>query len=206
MKFIDTDIYAITGEEFSKGKDNISVVKELLEAGVRIIQYREKNKTREEKLKQCLEIVELTKKAGAIFIVNDDLDLAIECNAHGVHLGQGDMDVLEARKKAPNMIIGVSTHKIEDAKAAVSKGADYIGVGPTYFTSTKKNLSPGGGLDYLKWVSENINIPYVAIGGIKESNINEVQAFGGKTFAMISELVGEENIKEKVIKIRNLLK
>lgn len=206
MKFINTDIYAITGEEFSKGKDNITVVKELLEAGVKIIQYREKIKTREEKLKQCLEIIKLTKKAGAIFIVNDDLDLAIECDADGVHLGQEDMDVLEARKKAPNMIIGLSTHKIEDAKVAEAKGADYIGVGPTYFTSTKKNLSPGGGLSYLKWVSENISIPYVAIGGIKESNIKEVQAFGGKTFAMISELVGEENIKEKVIKIRNLLK
>lgn len=205
-QYIKTDIYAILGEDFSNGRDNITVTKELIEAGIKVIQYREKNKSYEEKLSQCLKIRELTEKDNVLFIVNDDLKLALESRADGIHLGQDDINISEVQQKAPQLIIGLSTHNKEEALEAVDKGADYIGVGPTYFTTTKKDLAEGGGLDYLNWVSENINIPHVAIGGIKQSNIKEVQSYGGKTFAMISDIIGAGDIKNKVNLIRSELK
>ncbi|WP_427340156.1 thiamine phosphate synthase [Caloranaerobacter sp. DY30410] len=204
--FLDTDIYGITAEEFSLGRTNIQVVEEMIKAGIKIIQYREKEKSKLEKYNECKAIRKLTKDSGVTFIVNDDVDIAIAVEADGIHLGQDDMPIEEVRKIAGNMIIGLSTHNIEQAKTAVKKGADYIGVGPIFNTTTKKNVEKSEGLKYLKWVSENIPIPYVAIGGIKESNIIEVKKYGGKCFAMISEIVGSPNIVKKVESIRKLLK
>lgn len=202
---LNTDIYVITGEEFSLGRKNIEVVKELIDAGIKVIQYREKKKSKIEKYNECLEIRKLTREKGVTFIVNDDVDIAVSVNADGIHLGQDDMPIEEVRKIVGNMIIGISTHNREQVKDALEKKADYIGVGPIYHTKTKENLEECEGLKFLKWVSENVNIPYVAIGGIKESNINEVKENGGKCFAMISEIVGSENIYEKINSIRNKL-
>ncbi|KPU26518.1 thiamine-phosphate pyrophosphorylase [Caloranaerobacter sp. TR13] len=204
--FLDTDIYGITAEEFSLGRTNIQVVEEMIKAGIKIIQYREKEKSKLEKYNECKAIRKLTKDSGVTFIVNDDVDIAIAVKADGIHLGQDDMPIEEVRKIAGNMIIGLSTHNIKQAKTAVKKGADYIGVGPIFNTTTKKNVEKSEGLKYLKWVSENIQIPCVAIGGIKESNIIEVKKYGGKCFAMISEIVGSPNIVKKIKSIRRLLK
>ncbi|AZR74856.1 thiamine-phosphate diphosphorylase [Anoxybacter fermentans] len=203
--FLNTDIYGITGEEFSLGRTNIQIVEEMIKAGIKIIQYREKEKSKFEKYNECKAIRKLTKDSGVTFIVNDDVDIALAVKADGIHIGQEDIPIEEVKKITGNMIIGLSTHNIEQAKAAVEKGADYIGVGPIFNTTTKKNVEKSEGLKYLKWVSENIPIPYVAIGGIKESNILEVKRHGGKCFAMISEIVGSPNIVEKVKSIRRLL-
>jgi len=199
---LDTDLYCITGEDFSLGRDNITVAQLLIDAGIKVIQYREKNKTKSEKLKECIEIKSLTAKAGVTFIINDDVDIALAVKAEGIHIGQDDMPIGEVRKIVGKMIIGVSTHNPEQAIKAVKDGADYIGVGPVFETKTKKNVEKSDGLNYLKWVSENINIPHVAIGGITEDNIILVKSNGGKCFAMISDIVGTENIKNKVNSIR----
>lgn len=203
---LDTDIYAITGESFSQGRTNIQVVRELLEAEIKVIQYREKNKSKIHKYNECLEIRRLTTEKKVIFIVNDDVDIALSVKSDGIHIGQEDMPVEQVRKIVGNMIIGVSTHNSDQAIKAVENGADYIGVGPIYPTSTKKNVEKSDGLSYLKWVSKNIKIPYVAIGGINESNILEVKKHGGKCFAMISEIVGARSIKDKVNTIRKIIK
>lgn len=203
--FFHSDIYAITGEEFSSGRNTVEVAKELLDAEVKIIQYREKKKEKKVKYEECKAIKEMCEKANAIFIVNDDIDIAASINAHGVHIGQEDMPIEEVKKLVPNSIIGVSTHNRDQALKAVKDGADYIGVGPIYATKSKVNVEKSEGLDYLKWVSENIPIDYVAIGGIKEHNIREVKMSGGKTFAMISEIVGAEDINEKIKSIRRTL-
>jgi thiamine-phosphate pyrophosphorylase len=203
---LDTDIYAILGEEFSKGRNNIEITKELILAHVKIIQYREKSKTSREKYEECKEIRRLTKEKGVTFIVNDDVSIALAVKSDGIHIGQEDMPIEEVRKIAPNMIIGLSTHNKEQAKYAVEKGADYIGVGPIFNTTTKKNIEKSEGLEYLKWVKENIKLPYVAIGGIKEENISTLKEYGGYCFAMISELTGAENIVDKVKSIREKLR
>lgn len=204
--FLETDIYGITGEEFSLGRSNLEVVKQMIDAEIKIIQYREKNKSKCEKYKECEVIRKLTKDSDVLFIVNDDVDIALAVKADGVHIGQEDMPVEQVRKIVGNMIVGLSTHNKEQAKKAIEKNVDYIGVGPIFYTSTKKKLEKSEGLNYLKWVSQNISTPYVAIGGIKESNIRKVKEHGGKCYAMISEIIGAESIKDKVKAIRKVLK
>ena len=199
---INTDIYCITGEDFSLGRDNITIVRELIDAEVKVIQYREKNKNKIEKLKECTEIKQITDKAGVTFIINDDVDIAMAIKADGIHIGQDDMPISEVRRLVGKMIIGVSTHNPDQAMKAVRDGADYIGVGPVFETRTKSNVEASAGLDYVKWISENITIPFVAIGGINEDNILLVQKNGGKCFAMISDIVGSKDIKSKINSIR----
>lgn len=204
-QILNSDIYSITGEEFSLGRNNVAIVKSLIDAGIKIIQYREKNKTKKEKLKECLEIKEITDEAGVTFIINDDIDIALAIKADGIHIGQEDMPIKEVRKLVGKMIIGVSTHNPEQAKEAVAEGADYIGVGPVFKTKTKANVELSEGLKYVKWVSENIKIPYVVIGGINEENIHLVKNEGAKCFAMISDIVRAEDIKGKINSIREKL-
>lgn len=200
-----TDIYGILGQEFSNGKSNIDVTKEMIQAEIKIIQYREKNKSKLSKYKECKLIKEMASTHNVFFIVNDDVDIALAVDADGIHIGQDDLPIGEVKKLAPDKVIGLSTHNPTQAMEAINKGADYIGVGPIFNTSTKSNVEKSDGLNYLKWVSENITIPYVAIGGITECNILTVKKSGGKCFAMISEIVGSKDIVKKVASIRNIL-
>ncbi len=206
MNIFNTDLYCILGEEFSNGKSNIDVTKELISAGIKIIQYREKTKTPRYKYEQCLEIRDLTKQADVTFIVNDDIDIAILTGADGVHIGQEDIPIEKVRQLVgEDMIIGLSTHTPYQAQDAVARNADYIGVGPIFPTSTKKDVGDAVGLDYLGFVSENIDIPFVAIGGIKEYNISEVASRGARCICMITEIIGSCYIQEKVKMIRTKL-
>ncbi len=202
----NTDLYGILCEELSLGRSNIEITREMIKANIKIIQYRDKKKSKLEKFRDCQSISALTKGTDVTFIVNDDLDIALAVNAHGIHIGQEDMPIEEVKKISGNMIIGLSTHNKDQAVEAFKKGADYIGVGPIFYTSTKKNVESSDGLKYLRWVSDNIPIPYVAIGGINQSNIRHVKDSGGKYFAMISELAGADDITEKVNDIRQKLR
>lgn len=203
---LGTDIYAITSEEYSRGRDNIQVVKEMLEAGIKLIQYREKYKPGREKLMQCKEIRKLTREAGCKFLVNDDVAIAILVEADGVHLGQDDLPVQEVRKLVgEEMIIGLSTHSPAEAREAIKAGADYIGVGPVFKTETKEDVDSPAGLEYVEYVTTQLDISFVAIGGIKENNIKEVKQKGAYCFAMITEIVGVSDIKTKVKNIRSIL-
>jgi thiamine-phosphate pyrophosphorylase len=126
--------------------------------------------------------------------------------ADGIHLGQDDLPVEKVRELVGSeMIIGLSTHSPEQAQDAVRRGADYIGVGPIYRTYTKKDVCEPVGLEYLDYVVKSINIPFVAIGGIKESNMDEVISRGAKCVAMVTEIVGAENIEQKILNIRHKL-
>lgn len=206
-KTLPEGIYGITAEEFSLGRTNLTVVKQMLEGGIRIIQYREKeNKSARQKYLECKEIRKMTLDYGALFIVNDFIDIALLTDADGIHAGQDDLPVPEIRKlMGPAKIIGVSTHSLEQAKKAQAECADYIGVGPIYKTNTKKNVCEPAGLDYLDAVVKNISIPFVAIGGIKLNNIMGVVRHGAKTIALVTEITEAENIKETVLKLSKML-
>lgn len=208
MKFFDeNNIYCITAEKFSKGRTNLEVVKDMLYAGIKIIQYREKYKSFKEKYEECKKIKELTQKKKAIFIVNDHPDLCLMVKADGVHLGQDDYPVKEVRKiLGKNYIIGVSTHFPEQYKKVVKDGADYAGVGPLFETHTKDDVMPPVGLEYLKWVVKNQKIPFVAIGGIKEHNINEVIKAGAKCICLVTEITMADDIKGKINNIKKYFK
>jgi thiamine-phosphate pyrophosphorylase len=203
---IDTDLYGITAEEHSLGRSNIEVVEEMIRGGIKVIQYREKDKKALYKYEECLAIRKLTKEAGVHFIVNDDIDIALLVEADGIHIGQEDLPIEKVRELVgPDMVIGLSTHSPEQGLDAVKRGADYIGVGPIFKTYTKKDVCDPVGLTYLDYVVKHLDIPFVAIGGIKEHNITEVKARGAKCICLVTEIVGAENIGEKIRTLRGLM-
>ena len=179
----ETDLYALTDDELSLGRPAVEVAKALLDSGIKILQYREKEKK------------------------NDHVDIAVLCEADGVHVGQEDLPVEAVRRLVgPDMIIGLSTHTPDQARAAVASGADYIGVGPIYPTQTKKDVCAAVTLDYLDWVVANITLPFVAIGGIKRHNIADVIAHGARCCAIVSEFVSAPDIPARVAEVRSAMK
>lgn len=206
LDVFNNSIYCLTAEEYSLGRSNIQVAAKMLDAGIKLIQYREKSKTMLEKYHQCIKLREMTAEAGATFIINDHIDLAISVCADGVHLGQDDIPVEAARQIIGSfMIVGVSTHCPEQAEKAVKDGADYIGVGPIFKTFTKKDVCDPVGLEYLDYIVKNIRIPFVAIGGIKLHNLAQVMARGAKCIALVTEIVGANNIDWTIASIRKIL-
>lgn len=200
-----TDLYALTDSRLSLGRPLETVATTLLEAGIRIIQYREKKANMRQKYDDCLLLRRLTTAYGACFIVNDHVELALLCDADGLHVGQDDVPLQELRRLAPNLMIGLSTHSPEQAEKAVKDGADYIGVGPIFATQTKEDVVAPVGFSYLDWVVANINAPFVAIGGIKAGNIEEVAAHGARCCALVSEFVGAKDIGAKVAEVRKAM-
>lgn len=200
------DVYGLTDSRLSLGRTVEDVVSALLAGGVRIIQYREKNKYAGEMLEECRVIKRLTEQAGACFIVNDHIDIAMLCGADGVHVGQEDLSVPDVRRLVgPEMIVGLSTHAPEQALKAVEVGADYIGVGPIFATQTKVDVVAPVTLGYLDWVAANMTLPFVAIGGIKMHNIGEVARHGARCCALVSELVGAPDIAAQVRAVRGAM-
>lgn len=203
---IPQGIYALTSEPHSLGRSNLEVAKEILDAGVKILQYREKNKKQGEMFKECLALRQMTREAGALFIVNDYIELALAVKADGVHIGQDDLPLPVVRSLVgEERIIGVSTHSPKQAQAAVSEGADYIGVGPIFSTQTKTDVCAPVGLEYLQYVVNNIDIPYVAIGGIKEHNLAQIVKAGACTVALVTEIVGQQDIKVKIAQLQEII-
>ena len=202
----ETDIYAITDAGLSLGRPLEEVASALLGAGVRILQYREKKLKAGAMLEECRLLRRLTAEAGACFIVNDHVDIAMLVQADGVHVGQEDLPVPEVRKLVgPDMIIGLSTHEPEQALAARGLGADYLGVGPIFATQTKEDVVAPVGFDYLDWVAANIDLPFVAIGGIKTHNIGDVARHGARCCCLVSELVGAPDIAASVRAVREAM-
>lgn len=203
-RFPETDIYCITASQFSLGRSNLEVVRQMLEAGIRIIQYREKDFSMLQKYRECLSIRDVTAGYGACFIVNDDVHLALAVESDGIHIGQDDLPVEKVREIiGDKMLIGLSTHSPEQVQMAVESGIiDYIGVGPLYGTNLKKEPMAPVGLGYLDYVVSNYRIPFVAIGGIKEHNVTEVIRHGASCVCLVTEIVGTPDIGGKIRAIR----
>ena len=203
----ETDLYALTDEGLSRGRSLEEVARALLGAGIRILQYREKKMKDGEMLEKCRLLRKVCDEYKACLIVDDHVDLAILSGADGIHVGQEDIPVGYVRTLVgPDMVIGVSTHAPDQARAAVRGGADYIGVGPIFETRTKEDVCAPVGFSYLDWVVENINLPFVAIGGIKIHNIREVALHGAKCCALVSEFVGAEDIGKAVQDARQAMR
>lgn len=191
----DFRLYAITGEQFHPGRDLVEVMEEAILGGVDIIQLRDKSGDKAAILEKAKALRELTRKYGVTFIVNDYIDIAMAVDADGIHLGQGDVSLLEARRIVGSKIIGISTHAIGEALLAEQQGADYIGVGPIYPTATKEDVVDPVTIAYVREVVQEVSIPFVAIGGIKLHNVDEVIAAGATRICAISEIVGSADVK-----------
>ncbi len=185
-------------------KDHIRIAREACEVGSRIVQYRDKDSSRNDMLKIADRIREITIKSNSLFIVNDFIDVALISGADGVHLGQDDVPLKRAREITPDgFIIGVSTHSLEQAIDAEKAGADYIGIGPVFTTPTKEKYDPIG-LSIVGEVIWSVKIPVVAIGGLGLDNIAELTKIGVENVAMVRAF--QENTGEKVKKVNFLLK
>jgi len=193
------NLYCITAENLSRGRSNIEVVEKMLKSGVKIIQYREKKKTLREKLLECEKIRQMTLDYGCIFIINDNIEIAKMVLADGVHIGQDDYLLERVRDfLGEEYIIGLSTHSRTQLYDAHKIGADYIGVGPIFKTFTKEDVCDPVGFEYLDIAVKESKLPFVTIGGIKENNMEDVLKRGAKCIAMVSEIVGAEDIEGKV--------
>ncbi|MDQ7786847.1 MAG: thiamine phosphate synthase [Thermodesulfovibrionales bacterium] len=164
------------------------MVLRVLEAGIGWIQYRDKESERRLIYEEAVKLRKITRDFKAVLIINDHADIAYAVDADGVHLGQDDLPLNEARKIMKQKIIGISTHSMEQAKEAEKMGADYIGCGPVFHTSTKDAGDPKG-LNMLREIRREIRIPVVAIGGITPDNVGTVLAEGADAVAVASALL-----------------
>jgi len=191
----------------SAGERNIlALIQEAVRGGATMIQLRAKTLSLREFLRISLEASKLFKRENIPLIINDRIDIALACQATGVHLGQEDFPLSFARKiLGKKKLIGISVNTEEEALEAEKKGADYLGVGPIFPTPSKKDLKQLLGLDGLRRIREKIKIPILAIGGINAKNAREVIKAGADGIAVISAIMGAEDIRRATRELREAI-
>ncbi|NLP18373.1 MAG: thiamine phosphate synthase [Firmicutes bacterium] len=195
-------IYVLVTSDLCKGRPPDKVVNATLQGGATAIQLREKNLLGRELVDLALKYRQLTHQYGALFIVNDRLDIALAAGADGVHLGQDDIPASVARRLlGPDKIIGVSVANAAEARKAREDGADYVGLGPFFPTESKTDVGEPVDLDTLREVKGAVDIPVVAIGGIKVENAAVLCAAGADGVAVISAVVGAPDIKDATTRL-----
>lgn len=197
-------VYFIMGTVNCK-RDPLQILKEALEAGITCFQLREKGEEAltgaayREFAKACQKLCQTYQVP---FIINDDVELAIQLDADGIHVGQDDLALSAFRKRASGKIIGVSVHNVSEMEQAIANGADYVGIGPLYPTQSKKDAKPPAGLDFLRTIRKQFGaFPIVGIGGITEENTARVRAAGADGVSVISTICYSENVKQTVKKM-----
>lgn len=197
-------LYLVTDRSWSDEDQFINQIEDSLIHGVSFLQLREKNIDSELFLKRAIEMKNLAKKYEIPFVINDDVQVALDCDADGVHIGQDDMSVIETRKMiGKDKILGVSVGNLEEALKAELDGADYLGVGAMYNTSTKKDARDVS-INILKEICDKVEIPVVAIGGISAENILELKKSNVDGVALISAILAQENIGKATQNLKNL--
>jgi thiamine-phosphate pyrophosphorylase len=200
------DLYVVTDESLSKGRSNVEIARMAYEGGADVVQLRMKGASDEAMLKDALAIQEMADDFNRFFIVNDNVSVAKESNADGIHLGQSDMALEEARAMLPeDTIIGISANNVKDARAAEAGGAAYIGVGSIFNTATKPDADQGIGLDMIYILRNTVNIPIIAIGGINQGNIQDVIRAGADGAAVVSAVVSKDDVRKAAHDLRDLI-
>ena len=205
---IDYSIYLVTDEVALKGRQLLPVVEEALQGGVTLVQYRNKNAEGGKLYREALALKELCDKYNVPLIIDDRLDIAIAVGAAGVHIGQEDIPCNIARQVlGDDYIIGVSAHNPEEARKAIVDGADYLGCGAVYATTTKAKVTALG-LDGLAEIRKAVDIPMVGIGGVDLTNVKDVLATGVEGAAIVRAILGAEDVTattQEFVKIKNNL-
>lgn len=184
----------------------MSMVKAALAGGADVIQLRDKSLSGRDLYALALDMGAMVRASRATFIINDRLDIAQAAGADGVHLGQSDLPVAAARSLAPpSFIVGASVGSVEEAVAAERDGADYIALSPVFSTPTKDDAGPGHGLEVLSEIRAAVGIPVIAIGGVNSANIKDVVAAGADGVAVISAVLGAEDVEAAARSIRELV-
>ena len=187
-------LYVIIDPEAARGRDEARIAAEAMEGGARLIQLRDKTREKGLQLPVARQIRGACREAGALFFVNDHVDLALAVEADGVHLGQKDLPVAVVRRLIPRgMLIGCSTNNPDEARQAAADGADYVSVGRLFPTGSKQDTRPAT-LETLRAVKAAVSVPVCAIGGIDESNIDAVIAAGAEMVSVIAAVSAAEDV------------
>ena len=198
MDLKECKIYLVTDEKSCKGKEFYSCIEEAIESGVKIVQLREKNLSSKDFYEKALKVKEICKSYEVLFIINDRLDIAQAVEADGVHLGQSDMPIEKAREILKDkFLIGATARNIEEAKKAELLGADYIGSGAIFGTSTKDNAKKLE-MEDLKKIVNSVKIPVFAIGGININNVSMLKNIGLQGVCSVSGILSEKDCKKAV--------
>lgn len=197
-------LYAVTDRSWLEGRSLSTLVEESLKAGVTFVQLREKKLDLNEFVELAKEIKNLTDQYNIPYVINDNVEVALACNADGVHVGQKDMEASNVREKiGKDKILGVSVQTVDQAILAEKKGADYLGVGAVFSTSTKLdaiNVS----FDTLKEICNAVSIPVVAIGGINKDNVLKLSGSGVDGIAVVSAIFAEKDVYKATEELRTL--
>jgi len=198
--------HVLTDTDLQNCFSHIELAELAIAGGADTIQFRQKTGETIQMIRIAEQIQALCKRAGVTFIINDRVDVAIASHADGVHLGQGDFPIPLARKLlGEGVIIGGSAKNVEEARKCFLEGADYIGFGPVYPTSSKEDAGPASGLDLLRQVVEKIPLPIIAIGGINKDNTLSVRETGAYGIAVISAVCCQKDPEEATRCLRRLL-
>ena len=188
-------LYVILDTKALAGRDELQVAGEIIQGGAKAIQLRDKQRSKGKLLPIAQKLKILCADSGVLFIINDYLDLALTSEADGLHIGQEDLPLPAVRKELPvDRIVGCSVTTVSQAIKAQDEGADYIGVGSMFPTTTKKNAILVG-VDMLKQIRQAVSSPLVAIGGINEENVEQVMAAGADSVAVVGAVLGKEDVK-----------
>ncbi|HDP35092.1 MAG TPA: thiamine phosphate synthase, partial [Candidatus Hydrogenedentes bacterium] len=182
----ETDLYVVITESFCAGRSSLQTLERCLEAGVRIVQLREKRLADGALFDLACHWRARTREANALFIVDDRVDIALAAAADGVHLGCGDLPVAAARRIAPELIIGASSHNLGEALAAQDADADYVNIGPVFPTQTKETPTGDVGPELIAAVAPHLRIPFTCMGGIKLDNVDLVLKQGAQIVAVVT--------------------
>ena len=194
-------LYAILDPEQTQGRAATDALRQLLAGGAAILQLRVKTMTPRDFLELARFARAETRVHGCKLIINDRVDVALACDADGVHLGQDDLPLAAGRKLVGQKIVGISTHDIEQAQEAERNGADYIGFGPMFSTTTKNTGYAARGVEMLGKIRAAVKLPIVAIGGINEQNVTQVWQAGADSAAIISDILGADDVVAKTQRI-----
>ena len=204
--FKNSDLYPVVSSEFCNGRDVVSIVEAIAAGGAKLVQIREKNLS-------DLAVFELVKKCKAIterhqmlLIVDDRVDIAIAAGADGVHLGQDDFPLQEAKKLAPEMLFGVSTHNAGEIRTALAGNCGYLNIGPMFPTQTKSVACGALGLEKIEELKKLVTSPFSIMGGIKEHHLSMLCAKGFRHIAMVTEITQAVDVEAKVKHLRSLMK
>lgn len=200
------DLYVVTDSDLSKGRSDAEVARLAYEGGADAVQLRMKHASKEEMLDQAMKIREIADECCKFFFVDDNVEVAIESGADGVHLGQSDMPCAQAREMMGDLpIIGVSVNTVDQAIAARDAGADYLGIGSIFRTSTKPDAEQSVGLGPIMEIRQAVDLPIVAIGGINRGNIQDVIRAGADCAAVVSAVVAQDDIKAAAHELRDMI-
>lgn len=204
-RFQQADLYVVITQSFCNGRSSLDVLDGCLRAGVRLVQFREKNASARALTELGIAFAERCREAGALLIVNDRVDIALAIGADGVHLGQDDLPVDAARRVAPELLVGASSHNLEEALAAQAWGASYVNIGPIFETQTKDVPTGVVGPAMIDTIRPHLHIPFTCMGGLKAHNLHEVVRRGTRRVAVVTAVTAAADVKGAALELRRAI-